>query len=61
MMMNNDNYSTCELQEAYIALYETICHNIWKEINIELARRLDKDEYQQFVEYARLQARLQVD
>ena len=55
------NYTTDELKEAYIALYNTACDDLWRDINIELAKRLDKTDYQKFVEYARIKVRLLIE
>jgi hypothetical protein len=39
-----------ELKTAWKVLYNTDCSKLWQKINIELAKRLLKDDYLQFIE-----------
>lgn len=45
--------STCELKTAWRALHNTTADTLWREINIELAKRLGKTEYQKFIARSR--------
>jgi hypothetical protein len=44
------NINICEIKKAWLVLYNTDCNKLWQKLNIELAKRLPKDDYLQFIE-----------
>jgi hypothetical protein len=54
------NYSTGELKQGYTALYTSCNNKMWQDINIELARRLDKDDYINFTETCRNEYKINI-
>ena len=49
--MDIPDISTAELKTAFAELYKTECNDIWRSVNLELSRRLSKNDYAEFINH----------